>query len=138
MQLEYALLSEGAERLVDGRFSLFGCDFDVIEVPEVPTQLFCRLLMKFSLEEGESLDGHVVKLEIENPQGERKFGGESELVIEANEKRPKGLKLNANLNVRLGIQFLSFGIQKFHIFVDGTEVKEIRLAIIQMEQKEAK
>lgn len=138
MKLEYAFFAENADRLEDGRLCIFGADFDTYQVPETPVAIQFRLVLKLSLEAGETYDGHTFGLQITNPAGERTDIGEpSSIEVARKLNATPEMTPVASMFVRLAIRFLNFGVYRIHVLVDGVEAKELRMNIDRIAQEGA-
>lgn len=129
MKLEFAILAENADRLEDGRLVIFGGDFNLFQVSQVPATIPFCLVCKLSTARGEPLSGHQFKLEIENPAGERQQMSADGAEIAFGQPPSQQLPSIAHVFTRLIIKFSTVGLYSVYVMVNDTEMARVLLLI---------
>jgi hypothetical protein len=136
MELDFAILASAAEAN-NGKINLLGGGFDTVHAEDVPFSMPpFALVVRFTLDESESTEGHTIGVEMASPDGDVKglLDDDGELPFARGSKK----KQNAVGIIQIAFQFESFGKYEIRVLGDGEVVKTFELNVEQRTTKNAK
>lgn len=133
MQLDFAFLSQMADFLSDDKLVAWGIGIDGLEASKMPFQASpMALVARILLLPDEPDHGHTYTVTVINPEGEEKALCENE-PLDTQHHSP-GQPSASNLIVSLTIFYMSAGLYRFRLIVDGDIAKEIPLRVSHVPQ----
>jgi hypothetical protein len=135
MLLDYVILADKATVAHDGKLIVFGGDIDSVTVPELPVGIGVCLVARLVLEVGESIEGHEFSLDATSATGNRQKVLDTKPINLTRQSEPDW-PAHARLLFELGFVVSHAGVHKFHLIVDGKEIKTINFRVNHVPQEE--
>jgi hypothetical protein len=130
MELDFALLAEGATAGERAQVHLIGGGFDTVETDRLPVQIPIALVSRFSVGIDEFQDQHALRFELLRPDGTESKLGEIEnaqFPPPVNESRRSHL----TAIVKAMLKFSEFGRYDVKVFADSQVVKVLPLHVVE-------
>lgn len=130
MELRFAFFALNAGQTEDGELWCAGIDFDRISAAALPLPIQFHLVVKLTVTPADREAEHVFSVAMTSPAGERSVLMDNHQINlgAPNEADPRR-STNALILVRVGRSFAQAGEHRFHVGVDGREVKTLPLNV---------
>jgi hypothetical protein len=135
MILDYVILADKATTTHDGKLVVFGGDIDSVTVSELPVMISASLVARLILEVGEATEGHNFSLECTSATGNRQVVLENRPINLTRRSEPDW-PAHARLLLEIGFVVAHAGIHRFHLIVDGREMKTLNFRVSHVPQAE--
>jgi hypothetical protein len=129
MELDFALLAEAADTNDVGKVSMLGGGIDGVSLEKVPATIPpIAIVARFSIGPDEWDGQHSISIELQRPQGDRKWIVEN-APVDFGKPLSQDRRTYATALVKAAFKFESFGKHEILVYADGGLMKSLALYV---------